>query len=536
MKRSKTPTFLLELPLQVTPHQAKLLRAHFEAARCLYNALLGEAMNRLKRMRADGRWQQARSLPKGHKQERSALFSQLRQEYGFSEYALHAYATKARTTWLAEHLDSNTAQKLATRAYQAANRVCLGQGRRVRFKSRGRGLDSVEGKSNTTGIRFVLQDPTEGNGGWLVWGQERFAAKIEWTDPVVQHGLAQRVKFVRLLRRRASSERAEGADCQGYRYYAQLALEGLPYQKPKHQTGQGTIGLDVGPSTIAIVPQVGEARLLAFCDDLQADQQKTRRLQRQLDRQRRANNPENYDPAGRIKKGKKRWRESQRYQVTRRRLASAHRKLAAHRKSLHGQLVHEIVRIGNTVITENVSYKAWQKQYGKSVGTHAPGMFMEWLKRTVARTGGILQEVPTGSTKLSQYCHGCGRYVKKPRRVRWHQCACGVGPVQRDLYSAFLACHLDLRTLVPSIAQEHWESAETRLRAAMEDVQQRAKAGEALPQSMGIPRARARLPRSLEGDHQELRFRRGRVEALARRQEPPALEPGESQTSRASRP
>src|SRR5579884_1895229 len=116
MKRSKTPTFLLELPLQVNPHQAKLLRAHFEAARCLYNALLGEAMNRLKRMRADGRWQQARSLPKGHKQERSALFSQLRQEYGFSEYALHASATTARTTWIADHIDSNTAQKLATRA------------------------------------------------------------------------------------------------------------------------------------------------------------------------------------------------------------------------------------------------------------------------------------------------------------------------------------------------------------------------------------------------------------------------------------
>jgi hypothetical protein len=28
MKRSKTPTFLLELPLQVNPQQAKHLRAH----------------------------------------------------------------------------------------------------------------------------------------------------------------------------------------------------------------------------------------------------------------------------------------------------------------------------------------------------------------------------------------------------------------------------------------------------------------------------------------------------------------------------
>ena len=49
MKKSTTPTFLLELPLAVTPGQAKRLQAHFEAARCLYNALLGEALHRLKR-------------------------------------------------------------------------------------------------------------------------------------------------------------------------------------------------------------------------------------------------------------------------------------------------------------------------------------------------------------------------------------------------------------------------------------------------------------------------------------------------------
>ena len=59
MKRSKTPTFLLELPLAVDAGQAKRLRAHFEAARCLYNALLGEAMKRLRAMRADPAWQEA---------------------------------------------------------------------------------------------------------------------------------------------------------------------------------------------------------------------------------------------------------------------------------------------------------------------------------------------------------------------------------------------------------------------------------------------------------------------------------------------
>ena len=70
-------------------------------------------------------------------------------------------------------------------------------------------------------------------------------------------------------------------------------------------------------------------------------------------------------------------------------------------------------------------------------------MFVDLLRRTVASTGGTLVEVPTRSSTLSQFCHGCGSWVKKPFAQRWHECPCGIGPVQRDLYSAFLAAYLD---------------------------------------------------------------------------------------------
>lgn len=437
VKKNSSPTFLLELPLKVTSQQAKHLQGHFEAARHLYNALLGEALKRLNKMRADSRYRLARTLPKGP--ERSALFSLVRNEYHFSEYALHAYATRANTAWIARHLDANTAQTLATRAYHAVNKVCLNKAKRVRFKSKGRGLDSLEGKGNKQGIRFVLQAPEEGNSGWLVWIKDRLFALIDWQDPVVCYGLKHRIKYVRLLRRKASSEQAKGADNQGYRYYAQLMLEGYPYQKYKHSVGVDIVGLDIGPSTIAIVPQQQDARLDQFCSEIVTDIKAKRRLERKLDRQRRANNPQNYDHKRRVKKGRLTWHSSNGYKATRRRLASQERKLAVRRKSLHGQLVHQIVAQGNTIITEKISYKAWQKQYGKSVGLRAPGMFMELLRRTVANTGGILHEVSTCRTKLSQYCHGCKTYTKKPLSLRWHQCSCGIGPVQRDLYSACLA-------------------------------------------------------------------------------------------------
>ena len=454
--RRKTPTFLLELPLCVNEGQAKRIRGHLEAGRQLYNAVLSEGQRRLWQMRADPAWQQARSIPRSHKQERAAAFSALRVQYRFSEYALHEAVKGLRVSWIAEHLDAVLAQTLATRAYQALNRVCVGEAKRVRFKSRGRGLGSLENKRNDTGLKFVLQSGTEGNRGTLIWKEDELEAVIDWNDPVVKHGLGCRIKYARLVQRKASSPQAQGADAQGFRYFVQLALEGVAHQKKKHTVGSDTIGADLGPSTIALVPRAAEANLMVFCAELEPDAQEIRRLQRKMDRQRRAANPGNYDEKGRIKKQghqKLHWASSRSYAKTRRRKAEKERKLAAHRKSLHGRKVHEIIAVGKTIILEKISYKAWQKQFGKSVGLRAPGMFVDHLRRTVASTGGTLMEIPTRQAKLSQFCHGCGKCVKKPLSQRWHHCACGVGPVQRDLYSAFLASTLDQDHLIPSCAQ-----------------------------------------------------------------------------------
>ena len=523
--KQKTPTFLLELPLQVEAGQAKRIRGHLEAGRAFYNTVLSEGQRRLRQMRADAAWQGARAIPRTHKQERQAAFSALREQYGFSEYALHEYAKQTRVSWIAEHLDAVLAQTLATRAYQALGRVCVGKARRVRFKSRGRGLSSIENKRNDTGLRFVLHTPEEGKQGYLIWKDDQLAAIIDWNDPVVKYGLDHRIKYARLIQRKGSSPKAQGADAEGFRYCVQLALEGVPYHKPKHTVGTDILGADLGPSTIALVPQQAEASLEVFCEELAPDEKKVRRLQRKMERQRRAANPDNYDEKGRIRsaggKKKLRWNSSKTYERTRRRKATQERKLAAHRKSLHGKKVHEIVSHGNTVILEKISYKAWQKQYGRSVGLRAPGMFIKMLRRTVASTGGTLLEVPTRMTKLSQFCHGCGKTLKKPLAQRWHQCACGVGPVQRDLYAAFLAAYLDLADPIPSCAQYviPWEGAEARLRLAHERIQQRANEGLILPRSMGHARARARRPESQSEPTQEPAFllRRGSLEAWKER-------------------
>ena len=73
------------------------------------------------------------------------------------------------------------------------------------------------------------------------------------------------------------------------------------------------IGLDIGPSTIAIVSEQ-KVGLEAFASSVIQPWAEIRRLQRKLDRSRCACNPDNYHANGTIKKGNKVWNKSSRYQ------------------------------------------------------------------------------------------------------------------------------------------------------------------------------------------------------------------------------
>ena len=198
------------------------------------------------------------------------------------------------------------------------------------------------------------------------------------------------------------------------RYYAQLVCEGKPFNKPKNQIGSaGVVGLDLGPSTIAIVAEIA-AKLDLFAPELKSAEKQIRLLQRRMERSRRANNPDNYNPdfvdsrgrkkKGTVRKGCKNWKDSKSYCAIRSAKVNLERKLAAHRKSLHGRL-HEILRLGNTINMEKLDYKAFQKLFGKSVSKRAPGEFVARLKRLAQSAGVSVVEFSTQTTKLSQTCH-----------------------------------------------------------------------------------------------------------------------------------
>ncbi len=482
--RATTPSFVCEIPLRVTLAQSRRLLTRFEAARQCYHAVLGEARRRLALLTQSRAYQKARRIPRKHVATRAKAFTAARKAVGFTESALSRYATTLHTSWIGDHLDAVIGQTLTHRAFEAVNRMAVGKARNVRFKGK-RGLhqiSSLEGKSNAAGLRW--------REGILHWGTLSLPmVSGADNDPVIAYGLSHRIKYVRLVRRTIKGR---------LRWFAQLVCEGIPMRKIDPKTGQfqhpwgtETQGLDIGPSTIARVGQTS-ADLEAFAADVVRDHAAIRRLQRHCDRQRRANNPDCYDAKGRAIQGKHPTQASRRQRQTNARLAELFRREAAYRRTLHGQLANQILRHGVTIKTEKLSYKAFQKRFGRSISVRAPKLFLTILTRKAESAGGQVIEFNTRTTALSQTCL-CGQKHKKRLSERVHACDCGV-TMQRDLFSAYLARFVEDDALQVTKAAESWSGAEPLLRTAWKRATQNQPASRRSSVSLPRPSSFGRYP------------------------------------------
>ena len=339
------------------------LAAKLEAARQVYNACLGETLRRLGLVRQSTWFTKAKKTPRAQKAVRQAHFRAARSQHEFSDSALQRYGIRLRSkdgtgpeaekTWIGERLGAHEVQVLASRAYRATNEHLLGTRGRPRFKGKGQ-CPSVEGKGPGSGLRW--------QGDHVVWGDLAVQPVIAPDDPVVRHALCSRVKYARVVRRQVRGRT---------RWYVQLVCEGHPYRKPKDRMGNGSVGLDLGPSMLAAV-SAKEAMLVPFCPEVERPGKVIRKLQRHIDRQRRAGNPGNYLPDGRVRPGPKRWRVSMRQRRTDAVLAEEHRRLAAVRKTAQGRLANQVLAMGDEFQIEKVSYLAFQRRFGRSVGRRAP--------------------------------------------------------------------------------------------------------------------------------------------------------------------
>lgn len=243
------------------------------------------------------------------------------------------------------------------------------------------------------------------------------------------------------------------------KYYLQLTICGEKPQKGRG-LGMGNVGIDIGPSTIATSSLQGVHfnKLADKCDNIE---HQLYLINRKLDRSRRANNPQNYNPDGTIKRGVrlvwKKDKDVKRYASLKQQRKELFRKQAETRKQQHLEMANAMLSQGDSFIVENNPIDAWvrraketkktktgkircKKRYGKSVANHAPAMFVSILKNKVQSLGGEFREVEPGYA-ATQFDFTNGVFTKHEVNERSITLSNGQTH-QRDMLSAFNLQHI----------------------------------------------------------------------------------------------
>lgn len=440
--------YCVTFPLITEKYQETILNKRFEISRQLYNAVLSKAYKRYKSMIETKKYRQLKEqINNANEKEKKLLYKQLNEmykQYRLNEYSLHEDIQEMQHHF-SENIDSFTAQKIATRVWSAFEDLLFGDGEIVHFKKYGE-LDSLEGKSNKTGIRF--------KDGFLIWNGLKIPVKIDYNNPYEYQALKDEICYCRIKRRFIKGK---------YKYYLQIVFKGVPPMKinkdgeVKRHIGNGTVGLDIGTQTIAIVSNV-DVKLLELADRVNNIEKEKRRILRYMDRSRRANNPDNFNEDGTIKKGKLKWVKSNRYIKAQNKLRELYRKQADVREYQHQLLSNYILSLGNKIKVEEMNFKGLQKRskktekndkgkfkrkkrFGNSLANKAPAKLLTILDNKLKYFGEKLIKVNTKEVKASQYNHLNCRYNKKKLSQRWNDLN-GI-KIQRDLYSAFLIQHVN---------------------------------------------------------------------------------------------
>ena len=451
MKKEKTSSFVLNLPLNTTVSDNSALDKYFELSRRYYNAILGKLLKRYYLMIQSKEFIKACKMSKGT--ERTKLFIKIEHKFGLKGTLLNKLITSLRVNEFKE-LGSHVTIKLQLRAEQAIDRLRFGNAKKVSFIKYGE-MFSFESSDNKQGIRF--------RDNIVNFNKLQLPVIIKKNDIYAHMALQNRVKYCRIKR-----EIIKGK----YHYYVQLVIEGVPPIKINKDTGEfkhyindGVIGLDIGTQTLGICSKT-DVKLLELAPEVQNIEDQKRILQRKMDRSRRDMNPNKYNDDGTIIKGNRdRWIKSNHYIKTQMELKELQRKQREIRKQSHNRLANYVLTLGNDIKVETMSYSGLQKRakkttinsktgkfnkkkrYGKSLANKAPSKFLTILHNKLIWIGKGLKKINTYKVKASQYNHIEDTYIKKELNERWNDFE--EFKIQRDLYSSFLIMNVnnDLETI-----------------------------------------------------------------------------------------
>lgn len=423
-------SYVLNLQMTTETWQETILTKRFEIARNIYNACLNKLLKQYKKLKNNSSYRNLLSQEKS--KIRNSKLNELNKTYCLTEYTLHSYV-KYMNQHFKNNIDANTAQKIATRAFKAFEKYRFGKAKKLYFKSYNQ-LDSVEGKTNTSGIRL--------KGNKMQWLGLEIPVKIKTKYEFA--ALNSKIKYCRIVRKTIRNKS---------RFFIQLVLEGTPPQKREVSENHASVGLDIGTQTIAIVSK-NDVKLLELAPNINIDSKQKIKLQRKMDRQRRSGNPNKYNENGTIKQNNDKWVFSKNYLKTKEKLHDIQRKIAEKRRISHNKLANTILQLGTDIKVEAMQFQGLQKKakettinpitgkykckkrFGKSISNKAPAMLLNIIDIKLKYSGKQLQKIDTYKVKASQYNHFNNSYEKKNLKDRWNYI--NNQKIQRDLYSAFL--------------------------------------------------------------------------------------------------
>ena len=219
----------------------------------------------------------------------------------------------------------------------------------------------------------------------------------------------------RLLPGRAGGAGQGVAELLGGGWVISFTVQRSPKQRRAH-TPDAAVGVDVGLSRLATL---STGQVAANARPLQAALRTLRRLQRQLDRQRRANNPGNYHPDGRAKEGCKNWVKSRRMLRTEQRIAKLHERVANLRRHQAHGLTTALTREFGVIGVETLAIKNLMnnRRLARHIADVSWGMVLTQLRYKTSWSDGSLLVAADRFYPSSKTCSACGAAKAKLRLV-----------------------------------------------------------------------------------------------------------------------
>ena len=465
--------YVCVLPVRYSNRLARLVDVRVNIVRMIYNDLLGE-IERRKDRSIRGAKNKISSLEKEgkklSKKEISKIYKENDKRFGYSEYSLNAYSKKFTQTWMNKdgHIGARNVSMIASRAFQSSEKCRYAErrknGKRPQVKFRKKGdIKEFPSTTQVTNPGIVIHN----NEIYLKWSKGRNPAG--WQKNPEQYDCfkidtpgdyEKRIKQAILKDKEIVRYVTITSETKGKKLlvYAQIHIKDK-YLAKDISKKEGKIGIDIGPSSIAVVAEDGWSKRYDYRnEDLYKKFQQLEKdiylLQRKTQRQREANNPNNYfiNKKGRSepKKTNKKpvWHNGENYKKNLSVLRQKERAYNQLKKNEMGKIINEILEHGSMPLVEKNPYKAWQMcgRFARSMKAFSPSMFADKLQWGVKKRDGLFIDVDTYSTRLSQTCL-CGNVDKKELYEREHECkVCGLGKdtrIDRDLFSAYLMMFVD---------------------------------------------------------------------------------------------